>query len=251
MLKLFNQNWKFIAGGGTILAYQAWFDRLQSAKTAKETKEEIVNAISSTKEHISELVENLNNKNLTPTVKESILQKCTELKTALANLEMKHNEYISRFENGQASLNSENASSMYETYKSTFNQAFSTANKKANEIADLFNNTTKNFAEENPILNYISDFKEYLSNLSAYDLCLIINILSSIFILTCIISIFMAISGNYLIDKFKIDQRYPKLSKFIQLRVKLQRYYVYINSIFIIFVVLSLIFVNTVTLINS
>ena len=83
------------------------------------------------------------------------------------------------------------------------------------------------------------------------EICLIINISSCVFILTCIISILFAISGNYLIDKFSLEQKLPKLSKVIQLRVKFQRYYVSINSIFIILAILSLIFVNTITLINS
>ena len=71
------------------------------------------------------------------------------------------------------------------------------------------------------------------------------------FILTCIISILFAISGNYLIDKLSLEQKFPKLSKIIQLRAKFQRYYIIINSVFIIIAIFSLIFVNTITLING
>ena len=104
---------------------------------------------------------------------------------------------------------------------------------------------------DNPIIIAINDFKKYLASLSLMEICLIINISSCVFILTCIISILFAISGNYLIDKFSLEQKLPKLSKVIQLRVKFQRYYVFINSVYIILAILSLIFVNTITLINS
>jgi len=82
------------------------------------------------------------------------------------------------------------------------------------------------------------------------EICLIINISSCVFILTCIISILFAISGNYLIDKFSLEKKLPKLSKIIQLRIKFQCYYVFINSVFIILAIFSLIIVNTITLIN-
>jgi hypothetical protein len=83
------------------------------------------------------------------------------------------------------------------------------------------------------------------------EICLIINITSSIFIFTCVVSILFAISGNYLINKFSLEQNFPKLKTIIELRVKFQNYYVIINSIFILLAVLSLIFVNTITLLNG
>ena len=193
----------------------------------------------------------INNNNLNGDVKENIITKLDELKNDLNILNSKHKEYLSNFEKGEVNLNSENSASIYEQYKDTFSSTFAKVDSKANEIADLINNLTKKFTEDNIVFKFINEFKEYLSSLSAMEICLIINITSSIFILTCIISIIIAISGNYLIDKFILDQRYPKLSKIIELRVKLQNYYIYINSIFIILAVLSLIFVNTITLINS
>lgn len=105
--------------------------------------------------------------------------------------------------------------------------------------------------ENNPILNIIKDFQEYLGSLNLMELCLVINISSCIFILTCIISIISAIFGNYLIYKFSLEQKLPKLSKLIQLRVKFQRYYVIINSVLIILTILFLITINIITLING
>jgi hypothetical protein len=139
---------------------------------------------------------------------------------------------------------------IYNKYKEQIDKTFTKANKLAKEISDILDKKDK-FMDDNPIFNVINDFKEYLGTLSAMEICLIINISSCVFILTCIISILFAVSSNYIIDKLSLEQKLPKLSKIIQLRVKFQRYYVFINSFFIILAVLSLIFVNTITLINN
>jgi len=70
---------------------------------------------------------------------------------------------------------------------------------------------------DNPIFNLITEYKEYLATLSTIETCLLINITTSIFILTCIISIFYSIFGNYFINKFSKEERLPKLSKIIKL----------------------------------
>ena len=97
----------------------------------------------------------------------------------------------------------------------------------------------------------MNEFKDYLSTLSITEICLVINISSSIFIFTCLVSIIFAVYGNFLIDRLSLEEKYPKLAFVIKLRVKLQNSYIYVNSILIILSVLSLIFVNTMTLINS
>lgn len=137
---------------------------------------------------------------------------------------------------------------MYEKYKTEIKEAFDKAENKADEISDILE---KNSIIPDDFLNLINEFNEYLASLSTMEICLVINVTTCIFILTCIISILFAISGNYLINKFSLEQKLPKLSKIIQLRVKFQRYYVIINSVYIIFGTLSLIFVNTMTLIYS
>lgn len=99
----------------------------------------------------------------------------------------------------------------------------------------------------NEILNLISEYKVFLNSLSLVELCLIINISSSVVILTCTISIIYAVLGNYIIDKLSLEERMPSLSKIITLRLSFQRYYIILNSIFILFTVVSLLIVNTVT----
>lgn len=51
MLNKLNNLWKIFAGGGTILAYQAWIDRMSKSKQQIELKREI----SSVNDSINEL----------------------------------------------------------------------------------------------------------------------------------------------------------------------------------------------------
>ena len=50
MKKYFNNIWKYVAGGGTVLAYQAWYDRIKNSEKSQQILDEIIktrNAIDS------------------------------------------------------------------------------------------------------------------------------------------------------------------------------------------------------------
>jgi len=252
MNKLFNQAWKYFAGGATVLAYSAWFERIKTPQKTLEFKNEIHSQFDSVQHKISELQVQIS-ESLDEDTKNQLTEKITELTSYLTNLKSIHNKYFQKFEEGNISVDSDSSISLYTKYKEQIDQTFNQANTKAQEIVNILDNKKDKFAlqGDNPIFNIIKDFKEYLASLSVMEICLVINITSCVFIITCIISILFAISGNYLIDKFSLENKLPKLSKIIQFRVKFQRYYIIVNSIFIIITVLSLIFVNTITLING
>jgi hypothetical protein len=250
MNKIFNQAWKFFAGGATVLAYGAWYDRIKTPQKSLEYKNEIHAHINAVQQQISFLVEQLSSSIDEETINQ-IMEKVKELSFDLNNMKAIHNNYFSKFEKGNISADPESSMSLYNKYKEQIDNTFIKANTKANEIADILNNTKEKFMDDNPIFNLITDYKEYLATLSIIEICLIINITSCMFIFTCIITILFSISGNYLINKFSLEQKLPKLSKIIQLRVKFQNYYIFINSIFIIIAIISLIFVNTITLLNG
>lgn len=252
MNKIFNQAWKYFAGGATILAYEAWIDQMKSSKRAFELKNEINSNsnFESVKNQISKLQEEFSS-SLDSETKNELNDKINELTNQLISMKGVHNSYFDKFVKGNVSSDPEASVCFHEKYKTQIDEAFNKVNNKAKEISDILNNTKDKFMGNNSIFDVINDFREYLASLSAMEICLIINITTSVFILTCIISIFLASSGNYLIDKFSLEKNLPKLRKIIQLRVKFQRYYIFINSAFIVLAILSLIFVNTITLING
>lgn len=74
--------------------------------------------------------------------------------------------------------------------------------------------------DDNFIFNLINDYKEYLATLSIYELCILIDFLLIMFIFTCLNSIIFAFYCNFLINKFSLEEKFPKLSKIIKLREK-------------------------------
>jgi hypothetical protein len=58
-------------------------------------------------------------------------------------------------------------------------------------------------------------------------------------LVSCLISIAIILYGDYLLEKYNLKQRYPKLAKFIELRQKFKKYNLYLNIIFIALVVLT------------
>ena len=51
------------------------------------------------------------------------------------------------------------------------------------------------------------------------------NTLVAFLVLLCLFNIILIIYGEFLIEYFKLEERFPKLAKLIQLRRKLRRFY--------------------------
>jgi hypothetical protein len=120
-------------------------------------------------------------------------------------------------------------------------------------INDIITEVNKVMDDKKKLIDYdfsqlIDKFNEFLSTLSMEQLCFVINITSSLFILSCVFSIFCAQCGNYLIDKFNLESKFPRLSKFIKLRVKFQHYYILINLLLITLTLFFIIHVNYLAL---
>lgn len=102
----------------------------------------------------------------------------------------------------------------------------------------------KNIIEESFKKNFIMDdffnsYKEFLTTLTSHQIGALANLIFSSIILSCLISLIFIWTGDYLIKRFNLEERYPKLAKFIQLRRKFQNYYFIIN-IFTIFMCIGI-----------
>ena len=72
-----------------------------------------------------------------------------------------------------------------------------------------------------------------------------------IFLLVIMISAFNILSlylGDKLIVYLNLEEKYPKIAKFIQLRRKFQNYYLLLNTSMILIICLVLIIVNLIVL---
>jgi hypothetical protein len=204
MNKIFNQAWKYFAGGATVLAYGAWYESIKTPKKTLEYKNEIHAHINTVQHQLQKLEDQLSS-SIAEETKNQIREKVKELSFDLNKLKAIHNNYFSRFEKGNISADSESSlnPSEYNKYKEQIDNTFNKANTKANEIADILNNTNniEKFMGDNPIFKLITDYKEYLATLSTIEICLIINItiLRSVFIFTCIITILLSPLGQVII----------------------------------------------------
>src|ERR1700682_2397880 len=155
MNKIFNQAWKYFAGGATVLSYNAWYDSIKTPQKTLEYKNEI-HAHINTVQHQLQKLEGQLSSSIAEETKKQIMEKVKELSFDLNKLKATHNNYFSRFEKGNISADSESSLNLYNKYKEEIDNTFNKANTKANEIADILNNTnnTEKFSQlggDNPI----------------------------------------------------------------------------------------------------
>nr|BAM29337.1 hypothetical protein [Lentinula edodes] len=237
----FNNIWKYVAGGGTVLGYQAWWDRMSNKSSASQMKSTITNVdakldiIKGQIDHCPDSVE-----------KARLLAEYDDVKSGLKNLGGIHNRF---FEKAQGlSENSEESKTLFNDYNDKFKAAFDKVSYHAEELEKSVNKIITKFMDDNSIIQKINEFKDYLATLSSTEICLVMNISISVFILTCLVSIIFAVYGNFLVEKFSLETKYPKLSKIINLRVKLQHLYIITNTLFIVASLILMFFVNLITL---
>ena len=115
--------------------------------------------------------------------------------------------------------------------------------KELDKFGENIKETIENLKKKSiPPLDLLSDWFE---NLDGIGKLAFLSIFSNTLILVCSISIIYTLFGNYLINRFNLEEKYPKLNKFIKLRVKFQNYYLKINLTIIICVCLIQILLNT------
>ena len=126
-----------------------------------------------------------------------------------------------------------------------FNDTSSNLDKTKNILdllgSDKFNNIS-NF--NNFVSDILNDYKEYLSTLTVIEQGALGHLLASIFLFLCLTNIMSIIYGDLLIRYLKLEEKFPKLAKYIQLRRKFQQYYLFLNFILIISTLLLIFYVN-------
>lgn len=131
---------------------------------------------------------------------------------------------------------------VYADQNSTQEQRISALEKIVTEVNNISNNTDTFLNID--FSRVIEAYKEFLSLLTIEQLCMLINITTSLFMLGCCTSIFFAVSGNYIIRKLDLENKYPKFSSYIKLRILFQEYYILINLLGIVLSLLFIIYIN-------
>lgn len=249
----FNQLWKYVAAGGTVLAYQALYDRIKSKSALSEHKNDI-NIIKTDVKEVKELV----TQNMTDeSIKKSLVERIEPINDCIKDMEDLYKSTGTKiqdhFNSSNKQLSQQQIDRIMESYNQEMGKLISKSINKLSELEKFLedNGLNKKLFEDNFITNLIKDFKDYLSTLSIEQLCILIDFLLITLVLSCLITILIAFYGNFLIDKFSLEEKYPKLSGIIKLRRKFQHYYIISNSLIIIIALIFMGYVNLLTLLNA
>lgn len=114
------------------------------------------------------------------------------------------------------------------------------------KVENIETNTKKlinnfNISSIRDLFNKILDF---FSELDFFSTSLIYNIICSSFLLSLLFSFLIGKYGNYLIARFNLEVKYPKLVRIFKFRLQLQKYYFTYLTILAILTLLSNIILN-------
>jgi hypothetical protein len=111
------------------------------------------------------------------------------------------------------------------------------------EIIKLISDPTSSYS--NLSINEIyTQYINFLSTLTTTQVGAIAYTIVSVFLIYLLINILLIFYGDKLIDHFNIEDKYPKLGKFINLRRKFQDFYIVSNTLLGIFLLLYLLYIN-------
>ena len=124
--------------------------------------------------------------------------------------------------------------------------------QKSNELLDVFDKKT-NFWNDGNWPGSFKDLMDYFNNLyaqlSGEQIAALLHLSTSFLILICITSIIGIVYGDILIKYLKLEERYPRLAKFIVLRRKFQQFYLFTHFFIILMTLFALIYINIYALI--
>jgi len=134
------------------------------------------------------------------------------------------------------------ANKILENYINT--DFFKLANNSLNKIIDQLNKCENGNNLINETYELIQRYLEYFSTLSIEQMAMIVNFWAFVIFLNSIISIAAVFYGDFLIRYFKLEIKFPRFAKFIQIRRKFQFYYLNINMLIISIISIYLMWFN-------
>jgi hypothetical protein len=147
---------------------------------------------------------------------EQKLRNSVEIKRELQTKYLENSEDTSIKEQIQEVIKTdEEIHNMYESVNNKFDSFI-------NKIYTLLNNSNNNS-------QYLDSLQSFFDGLTFIQKLAVVHISGSIFILFSLINIISIFYGEKLIILFDLDNRFPKIAKFIQIRRKFQQYNLLMN----------------------
>jgi len=108
---------------------------------------------------------------------------------------------------------------------------------KETELYSVLGNITENDHTKSSVLLFYFNLDKIWDWYEGFDgltTTVCIFIFNSYFIAACILTIVLNLYGDYLLDRFKLSVRYPRLAQVIKYRKKIGKYYIISNIVYII-----------------
>jgi hypothetical protein len=137
---------------------------------------------------------------------------------------------------------------IYNIYKE--NENFKIEVFKGRDLLLTFSdiNIQNKFIDDIQSFNFDFNF-DYLYNLPFEQQLIIFNLFSSIILLGLLFSTIINLYSQYLIDKYNLSVKFPKLAKMLFYRSKLQKFNLYYNTVLAFIVILFTITINIILLV--
>ena len=170
----------------------------------------------------------------------------------LDNLRDLHNQLNSSVEEINQAQTIEEKASLFDAHLDVLKNTLAQAEATTRSISDALTKSNNNFTGDifiNEISQSINDLNQYMNSLPLEQYAAFLTLLGCIIIFISLASIIAVLLGNSIIEFLKLGERYPRLKKYIDLRLKLRRYYLILDFSIITFVLLGMVFVNIVVLV--
>lgn len=174
---------------------------------------------------------------------DNVDQNILKCKSKLSEIDSKLKD--GHFNNGE---NAESLNNLKTYYSEELDKYIGVKNDFIKELQDIINSNHKSELFD-WLYALIDKYQTIVDNLSLEQLVALFNIFGYIMILSTITSLSILLIGEYLIEKFNLDTKYPKLSIYIRMKQKLNKHYLMFYIIILYLLVLLLIICNVYMLV--
>lgn len=244
--KTISRTMTVVSGTATFVTLYSWYQSINESQYIRSKFNQLLLENKELQKQVTDLQSlETNNQNK---IMESILAKYDSQLELSSNRIIQKIELIKRLnEDQQKSSGLEQISSQSEAVT---NEVRSLSNILNNILSEIHKKNSDSFIGEN-FLNFIKDFitnwNNMLTQLSLEQTICLGNLISSVFILFCVLNIISVMYSEFLLDYFKLETKYPNLGQLLRIRVQFRRYYLILNFTIIILTLLALIYLNFVS----
>lgn len=118
------------------------------------------------------------------------------------------------------------------------------------ELLELFNKIDDCVKNSLIDLDIFNNLQTYINSLNYFQTLALSHLFAIILIFILLIDLMGIYFSNYLINKFNVKDKYPRIYKLLEIRRKFQRFYLIKDLIIIIIALIALTYLNIMLFIN-